>query len=63
MISSLLAFNIEPVEFDVRGQHVGCFKDDPSKRDLPFPITEEDDHDAQGSLEGCVKACQKMYFM
>ena len=41
-------------------QRVGCFKDEPDRRDLPHRIT---DAAALGSVENCVNACQAEYFM
>jgi hypothetical protein len=42
-------------------QRVGCFKDDPTRRDLPNEVTGHDG--AFGSVENCVQACAKRYFM
>ena len=41
-------------------QRVGCFKDEPDRRDLPHQITSSD---ALGSVESCVNACAAKYFM
>ena len=41
-------------------QRVGCFKDEPDRRDLPHQITSAA---ALGSVENCVNACAAEYFM
>ena len=41
-------------------QRVGCFKDEPDRRDLPHRITSAD---ALGSVENCVNACAAKYYM
>ena len=41
-------------------QRVGCFKDEPDRRDLPHQIANAA---ALGSVENCVNACAAEYFM
>jgi endothelial-specific receptor tyrosine kinase len=62
LVILLLVTTLTSAQFfgGVQSQHKGCFKDDPSKRDLPHKIYAQD---AQGSVAHCIEECAKAYFL